>query len=338
MPGRRRLRAAARAARSSTRRSRRPPHPGRVQRADNGGIVAASNDALAMARGEFVALLDHDDDAAPRRPRPGRRGDRHRPRGRLRLHRRGQDRPRRAPLRPVLQARLVAGADAHADVHLPPQRPATLAGRRGRRLRPRVRGLPGLGPGAAGDRAGPRGASTSRASSTTGACSRPRPQAAARGEAVGLRSRQAGGTGSLRPDRPARRGRARHRAIPASSTCSPGSEREPLVSIVIPTAGSAREVRYEHVVLVEHCVRSVVERSTYENYEIVCVVGDSVEPEVLARAAGDRRRAGCASSTSSGPSTSRPRSTGRGPQRGRAPAAAQRRHRGRRPRTGSSAW
>ena len=32
------------------------------RRPRNGGIVAASNDALAMARGEFVVLLDHDDE------------------------------------------------------------------------------------------------------------------------------------------------------------------------------------------------------------------------------------------------------------------------------------
>ena len=30
-------------------------------RSANGGIIAASNDALDMATGEFVALLDHDD-------------------------------------------------------------------------------------------------------------------------------------------------------------------------------------------------------------------------------------------------------------------------------------
>lgn len=36
-----------------------------VRRSDNGGIVAASNDALAAATGELVALLDHDDELAP---------------------------------------------------------------------------------------------------------------------------------------------------------------------------------------------------------------------------------------------------------------------------------
>ncbi|MGB0113275.1 MAG: glycosyltransferase, partial [Ilumatobacteraceae bacterium] len=37
-----------------------------VERADNGGIVAASQDALAAATGDFVVLLDHDDVLEPR--------------------------------------------------------------------------------------------------------------------------------------------------------------------------------------------------------------------------------------------------------------------------------
>ncbi|MDG1266115.1 MAG: glycosyltransferase, partial [Ilumatobacter sp.] len=43
------------------------PRPGRtvIRRDDNGGIVAASNDALAAATGEFVVLVDHDDVLAP---------------------------------------------------------------------------------------------------------------------------------------------------------------------------------------------------------------------------------------------------------------------------------
>src|SRR4051794_24179998 len=35
-----------------------------TRRERNGGIVAASNHALRMATGEFVALLDHDDELA----------------------------------------------------------------------------------------------------------------------------------------------------------------------------------------------------------------------------------------------------------------------------------
>lgn len=68
---------------------------------------------------------------------------------------------------------------------------------------------------------------------------------------------------------------------------------EPRVSIVIPTGGTRRQVRYEDVVLVEHCVRSIIEASAYGNYEIVCVVDDHADPTLaaaLAEIAGDRLR------------------------------------------------
>lgn len=73
----------------------------------------------------------------------------------------------------------------------------------------------------------------------------------------------------------------------------PRLRRQPPVSIVIPTAGQSREVRYEEVVLIEHCVESIVSTSTYENYEIVCVVDTSADVAVLRRLrelAGERLR------------------------------------------------
>jgi O-antigen biosynthesis protein len=56
---------------------------------------------------------------------------------------------------------------------------------------------------------------------------------------------------------------------------------EPLVSIVIPTSGQRRDVRFEEVVLVIHCVRSIVADSSYENFEIVIVYGEATPREVL---------------------------------------------------------
>jgi O-antigen biosynthesis protein len=61
----------------------------------------------------------------------------------------------------------------------------------------------------------------------------------------------------------------------------PSLKEQPLVSIVIPTRGTVREIRYEAVVLVEHCVRSIVEKSSYENYEIVVVVDADTPANVL---------------------------------------------------------
>ncbi|MGD9735445.1 MAG: glycosyltransferase [Solirubrobacterales bacterium] len=86
---------------------------------------------------------------------------------------------------------------------------------------------------------------------------------------------------------------SRDESWPGVYHLEPRLEREPAVSIVIPTAGMTREVRYERVVLVEHCVRSIVESSTYSNYEIVCVVDSGADPRTLAsleEIGGDRLR------------------------------------------------
>jgi GT2 family glycosyltransferase len=74
---------------------------------------------------------------------------------------------------------------------------------------------------------------------------------------------------------------------------NPALREEPLVSIVIPTNGTRREIRYQEVTLVGHCVRSIVAQSTYSNYEIVVVADTDTPPAAIAEieaAAGDRLR------------------------------------------------
>ncbi|MFT3864555.1 MAG: glycosyltransferase [Solirubrobacterales bacterium] len=72
---------------------------------------------------------------------------------------------------------------------------------------------------------------------------------------------------------------------PGVYTLEPKLEHEPSVSIVIPTGGTVREIRYEPQVLVERCVRSIVETSTYSNYEIVVVVDHDTDPAIFTRLA-----------------------------------------------------
>jgi O-antigen biosynthesis protein len=63
----------------------------------------------------------------------------------------------------------------------------------------------------------------------------------------------------------------------------PRLQEEPLVSIVIPTGGQIREVRFEHVVLIENCLQSIVENSTYGNYEIIVVADHQLESPIVGR-------------------------------------------------------
>ena len=49
---------------------------------------------------------------------------------------------------------------------------------------------------------------------------------------------------------------------------------EPLVSIIIPTAGSMGLIRGERVSMVQRCIESILESTTYSNFEIVCIVDE----------------------------------------------------------------
>jgi GT2 family glycosyltransferase len=65
----------------------------------------------------------------------------------------------------------------------------------------------------------------------------------------------------------------------------------PSVSIIIPTAGVVRRIGSRTVPLVVNCVESIVERSTYASFDIVCVFDKPIDPGVrraLEHAAGDR--------------------------------------------------
>jgi O-antigen biosynthesis protein len=56
---------------------------------------------------------------------------------------------------------------------------------------------------------------------------------------------------------------------------------QPRVGIVIPTAGIERRVRAEVGPLVVNCVQSVLEHSSYENFELICVFDSSTDPKTL---------------------------------------------------------
>ena len=131
----------------------------------------------------------------------------------------------------------------------------------------------------------------------------------------------------------ARRGR-RRRLPPASRRWS----EQPLVSIVIPTAARcARSATSRSSWSTTACAASSSTRPT-RTTRSSCVVDDSDPSRGDRGAAGDRRRAAAAGRLRPALQLLGQDQRRRGSQRGRAPAAAQRRHRGRRPRTGSSAW
>jgi GT2 family glycosyltransferase len=263
-----------------------------LRRESNGGIVAASNDALAMAAGEFVALLDHDDELHPKALALIHEAIEAAPEADYiytdedKVDRAGRHsapffKPDWSPERmrtqmytchlSVLRRSLVEEVGGF-DAEFEGSQDWDLVLKVSERAR-RVVHIPKV-----------LYHWRTLETSAAGGGEEAKPWAFE----AGTRAIQAH---CERIGVPARA--ERDEAFPGVYHLQPQLERQPTVSIVIPTAGHSREVRYENVVLVTHCVRSIVETSTYENYEIVCVVDPSVTRPVLdeLRAiAGDRLR------------------------------------------------
>lgn len=244
-------------------------------RAENGGIVAASNDALEMARGQFVALLDHDDKLHPDALRLIDEAIRRNPEvdylytDEDKIDEQGHHsapflKPDWSPERMRTQM---------YTCHLSVFRRALLDEIGGfdseyegaqdwdlvLRATERARGVVHV----------PRVLYHWRSIATSAAAGEEvKPWAFEAGrKAIQAHCRRIGLAAAVERD-----------LVDAGVYhLEPELEREPLVSIVIPTRGTVREIRYQQVVLVNHCARSIVEKSTYENYEIV-VVADRTTP------------------------------------------------------------
>jgi O-antigen biosynthesis protein len=271
---------------------RKDPRIRVTYRDTNGGIVAASNDALAMARGDFVALLDHDDElhpsalarvdevisATPEVDYVYSDEDKIDPQGH---HTQAFFKPNWSPERfrtqmytchlSVLRRSLVeevGGFDAEFDGSQDWDLVLKVTERA--RVVAHVPEILYHWRMVSGSAAGEGEAA--------------KPWAFEAGQrAIQAHCDRIGFPARVSQDE---RDPGVYHLQPALSA----SQRPP-VSIVIPTGGHDREVRCERVVLVTHCVRSIVSTSTYDNYEIVCVADESTDAAVLDELrgiAGDR--------------------------------------------------
>ncbi|MFP5328384.1 MAG: glycosyltransferase family 2 protein [Acidimicrobiia bacterium] len=83
-----------------------------------------------------------------------------------------------------------------------------------------------------------------------------------------------------------------HPILQGSFRLRPELRDRPLVSIVIPTGGTRRMIRGRRLRLVENCLRKLVENTTYQEWEAICVVDTPYVPEARQELAfvGERLR------------------------------------------------
>lgn len=269
--------------------ARRDPRIRVQHRSTNGGIVAASNDCLAMASGEFVSFLDHDDELYPGalshtvealrsaddvdyvytdEDKIDERGQRNSPhfkpdwspeRMRCQMYTCHFGTMRRSLVEEVGGFR--ADFEGSQDFDL-----VLRVSERARRIVHIPRVLYGwriIEGSAAGD-------------------VEAKPYAWLAGQrAIQSHCDRTGFPAKVHHDL----------SDPGYYVLEPRLEHEPPVSIVIPTNGDTKRVLGAAVPLVERCVESVVTRSTYGNYQLVVVADPVTSPETLARLsdlAGDR--------------------------------------------------
>lgn len=262
-----------------------------VRRAANGGISAASNDGLAQATGEFVGLLDHDDELDPEALS-------------CIYHVLTETDPE-ADIVYTDEDKVDSEGRYYDTFHKPDWSPEYLEGCMylGHFVLYRRSLMESLG-GFRSDFDGSQDWDLALRATEVSSRVQHVPRVLYHWRAVpqSVASNVAAKPWATNSGRAALEERLRREGLPGrvEETGVPGWFRvrrnlpyDPLVSVILPTAGVRRIIRGEEIELVLNCVKAFVDRTDYENFEIVCVLNGTPEPGLEARLvelAGERVR------------------------------------------------